>query len=227
MDTSHSPIRILLADTRTLFRVGLHRLLDQESDLRVVGEAADGTEATRLAHELNPDILLIDLHMLGTPEAPVLKRLSLNGHRIHTLVLAGTSGNDKIGEALRMGARGYVLKESETAVLVNGIHSVMRGKFWLGHEAASRPANGAGQELPGSGSEPPARMFGLTRRELQIVAAVVSGYSNREIAQKFSISEDTVKHHVTNIFDKVGVYNRLELALFAVHHRLTGTRDHE
>jgi two-component system, NarL family, nitrate/nitrite response regulator NarL len=135
-------------------------------------------------------------------------------------VLTAAIEKPEIVKALQLGAAGVVLKASATQLLFQGIRSVMAGEQWIGAQPvpdlvdALRTSDGG----PETGTGRP--RFGLTRRELEVTAAVVGGLTNREIAKRFSLSEDTVKHHLTNIFDKVGASNRLELALFAVHHRL-------
>lgn len=221
MNGSCAAIRILLADNHAIFRSGLCKLLEREPDLQVVGEAGDVSVIARLVTETVPDILLIDLHMPGVSGTEWLRQFSTNGRRISTLVLATANAKNEIAAAFRLGVRGVVLKNSSSTVLFQGIRSVMTGIFWIYDEPVSqlgaeslKPAHGASDEMP-------AKTFGLTGRELEILTAVVSGYSNREIGKGLGISEDTVKHHVTNVFDKLGVFNRLELVLFAVHHGLT------
>ncbi len=224
MDERSSGIRIVLADDRAILRAGLRSLLARESDFLVVGEAADGHEVIRLLAETKPDMLLADLNLPGLSAADILRWISSEGHRVRTLVLASADDEARIAEVLRHGARGIVLKEADTKVLFEGIRCVMEGKFWLGHKSVAR----IGKKLPGvrelSRTESRPSNFGLTRREMEIVGAIVSGFSNKEIARKLKISEDTVKHHLTSAFDKAGVYNRLELALFAIHHGLVGRR---
>jgi two-component system, NarL family, nitrate/nitrite response regulator NarL len=125
--------------------------------------------------------------------------------------------------ALQLGAAGVVLKTAPPDLLFKSIRAVILGQHWIGRECVSDLV----QALRSYAEAPPAPRvrFGLTPRELEITSAVVGGFSNKEIAKKFVLSEDTVKHHLTNIFDKVGASNRLELALFAVHHRLLEEQD--
>ncbi|MBZ5499322.1 MAG: response regulator transcription factor [Acidobacteriia bacterium] len=220
MDEKRSVIRILLADDHSIFRSGLRCLLEREPDFRIVGEAADAQETARLAREGKTDILLVSLQLPGLARTDHLRRLYGGRRKVRAVVLVPASARDEIADIFQRGASGVVLKDSAAEVLVLGIRSVMAGNLWIGTQAVARNGKGP-RKLPDlSGTKPRLRKFGLTRRELEIVAAIVSGYSNREIARKFTISEDTVKHHATNIFDKVGVCNRLELALFAIHHGL-------
>ncbi len=213
-------IKILLAGHHRILRAGLRRLLEREPGFQVLGEAEDGTEAVRLAMELKPDILVVGEGIQGSITKEVLAKFSRDGLKMGTILLAGREDASGFSEAFRRGIRGVVLKDADTSLLIRAIHCVMEGKIWLGNEAVASPGN----KLPRLSSmsripeQPP--MFALTRRELEIVATIVSGYSNKEIAKDFSISEDTVKHHLTNIFNKTGAGNRLELALFAIHHGL-------
>jgi DNA-binding NarL/FixJ family response regulator len=218
MDRS-APIRIVIADDHPIVRDGLRRLLETERDFRVVGQAADGREAVKLVGRLTPDILLLDLAMPRLPGLEVLRELAASSSPVRTILLTAAVEKRQIVEALQIGARGIVLKESATELLFKSIRTVMAGQYWVGRDAVSDLVETL-RELVLAGGEKGEKTFGLTRRELEIVSTIVAGYTNREIAQRFSLSEDTVKHHLTHIFDKLGVSNRLELAMFAVNHRL-------
>ncbi len=220
MDKKESSVRIVIADDHTIFRDGLRRLLEAEPELEVAGEAGDGAEAVAQTRELKPDVLLLDLAMPRVPGMDVLRDLSSDGDKLPTKIIVLTAAVERmeIVQALQMGARGVVMKEAATQLLMKAIRTVMSGQYWIGREAVGDIVEFMRTNPSG---EKPQRNFGLTKREMDILTTIVAGLSNKEIARKFSLSEDTVKHHLTNIFDKVGVASRLELALFAINNRLT------
>src|SRR5579872_5993343 len=214
--------RIVIADDHPIFRDGLRRLLETEPDLKVVGEACDGSEAVKLAKQLKPDILLLDLAMPKHPGLEALREMSTTPGQqlVRIILLTAAAEKNQIVEALQLGARGVVLKDSATQLLLKAIDTVMAGEYWVGRESVSNLVQYLRNLVQSSGEEARQKKFGLTPRELEIVSAVVAGYANKEIAEYFKISEDTVKHHLSNIFDKLGVSTRLELALFAVNQSL-------
>jgi two-component system, NarL family, nitrate/nitrite response regulator NarL len=216
------PVRLAIADDHPIFRDGLRRLLEADAEMKVVGEASDGAEAVKLAKAVKPDILLLDLAMPKHPGLEALRDLSMpaNATPVRVILLTAAAEKSQIVEALQLGARGVVLKDSATQLLIKAIHTVMAGEYWVGRESVSNLVQYLRTLMQSSHDEARQKKFGLTPRELEIVSAVVAGYSNKEIAEYFKISEDTVKHHLSNIFDKLGVSTRLELALFAVNQAL-------
>ena len=219
MDSNNSKIRIVIADDHAIFRDGLRRLLESEPEFEVAGEAADGTEALALVPQVRPDILLLDLAMPRMPGLETLREMAAQQSNVRVILLTAAVENRQMIEALQIGAKGVVMKEAATQILLKAIRTVMAGQYWVGREPVADMAQFLRMHAT-SQQHSKAKSYGLTRREIEILSTIVSGLSNKEIAQKFSLSEDTVKHHLTNIFDKLGVSSRLELALFAINNRL-------
>jgi two-component system, NarL family, nitrate/nitrite response regulator NarL len=211
-----SPIRILIADDHPILREGLRKLLEIEPDFVVAGEACDGHEAVERARQLRPDLLLLDLMMPGVPGLEVLRSLAAYVLPTRTILLTASIESNEIVKALQLGARGVVMKDSASQLLMKAIRTVMAGQYWIGRESVT----GLVETLRGQMFDRVEGRLGLTRRELEIIAIVTAGYTNKEIAGRLSLSEETVKHHLTKIFRKVNVSNRLELALLAVSQRL-------
>ena len=211
---SRQQVRLLIADDHPIFREGLRLLLETEVDFKVVGEASDGAVAVKLARQLKPDVLLLDLAMPKHQGLEALRELSLpvTATPVCVILLTASAEKSQIVEALHLGARGVVLKDSSTQFLFKAIKTVMAGEYWVGRERVSNLVQYL-RKLTQSTQDEAQTKFRLTPRELEIVSAVVAGCSNKEIAEAFKISEDTVKHHLSNIFDEFGVATRLELAL--------------
>jgi len=209
------PVRIVIADDHPIFRDGLKKLLESEPGFTVVGEADDGAAAIRAVQTLEPDLLLLDVAM---PKLGGIETLAaLQGHATSVLILTAGISDAAVVRAFQLGARGIVTKEAATRQLLDGIRRVMSGRYVVGEGAVESMAQALARP-PGERE----RRFNLTWRELDIISAIVAGESNKAIADRLSISVQTVKHHLTSIFDKTGVSSRLELALFAVNHRIIG-----
>jgi len=209
MDTQR--IRIVIADDHAIFRDGLRRLLATQEDFQVIGEASDGKEAIAIATDLRPDVLLLDLAMPRVPGMEVLRELAHQEVAVRTILLTAAIQPFAVTSALQLGARGIVLKASPPEMLLKSIRSVCEGQFWVGSEPITAWTR-TGQASSGG--------FGLTSREIEIISAIKEGSSNREIASKLAISEETVKRHLSNIYAKLGVSSRLELAVLASEQHL-------
>ena len=183
------------------------------------GEAGDAGEIVSRVRQLQPDLLLLDVALPGVSGVDALRDLAEPDSRCRVLLLTAAIEQDQLVAALRLGASGVVLKDAPTAILLKAIRSVVAGDFWIGRERVASLVRAL--RPPGTHHDPalPAD-HGLTVRERVIVSGVVAAFGNREIAQSLGISEKTVKQHLTNIFDKLGVSTRVELAMFAVRHNL-------
>jgi two-component system, NarL family, nitrate/nitrite response regulator NarL len=217
MTKSKQAIRILVADDHAIFRDGLRKLLEGADDVQIVGEASNGVECTKMLAKLKPDILLLDLRMPEKDGLGVLEEVNFDTLPTRVIVLTAAEDDRDVVRAMRLGARGVVLKQSASDLLVKSIRKVHEGEIWLDNRMtaevidAFKKSSEAGQRR-----EKPL----LSDREKEIVQLVAQGFRNREIGEKLFISEQTVKNHLHNIFDKLGVSDRLELALYAIHHRL-------
>jgi DNA-binding NarL/FixJ family response regulator len=219
MAITPKPICIVIADDHHLVREGLRKLLEHQPEFKVVGEAANGLEALEHVKALKPDVLLLDLAMPRMNGLEVLRELGDAVEQVRTVLLTASIEPEETLQALRSGARGVVLKESAAHVLFKCIRALMDGEYWVGHERIGDVLRTL-RELSLAPSREAAPASHLTPRELQVVGAIVDGATNRDIARLFGLSEQTVKNHLSHIYDKLGVSNRLELALYAVHHRL-------
>ena len=220
MDNNLHPIRVVIADEQPVFRRGLRRLLEFAHGLQVLGEASDAPGTVKLVRQLKPDILLLDLPLSRGFELQGAINFATYLAPVRTLVMLTATDRTHIVEAFRLGAHGIVLKTSPQEVLLQSIQSVMTGHYWLESESVGILVEAVRDLLTQGNGVTSRKEYGLTPRELDIIAKIASGHSNKEVGEEFSISERTVKHHLTNIFSKVGVSSRLQLALFAVNHHL-------
>jgi DNA-binding NarL/FixJ family response regulator len=210
-------VRIVIADEYPIFRDGLRRLLETDPGLQIVGEAGPESNAVALVRALAPDILLLGPLPGAGLASETLRQLADAGVSVRTILLVKAIDTAEVADSLQFGACGVLSKDSGADLLFRCIDSVMAGYNWVGHERAS---NIAASVRRFAAARRQTQMFGLTRREQEIVRAVIDGDTNKEIARRFEISENTVKRHLMHIFDKVGASSRIELALFAGHHRL-------
>jgi two-component system, NarL family, nitrate/nitrite response regulator NarL len=221
VSTPHArSIRIVVADDHPVVRYGVKNMLVQESGFEVVGEAEDGDVAITQTLELEPDILLLDLSMPRLPGLEAMRAIMTKSPRVKIILLTATISTQQIIEALQIGARGILLKESVAGDLTKSLRAVLSGDYWIGGERVANLLQALRELMAQAAAVPERKTYGLTPRELEVVTCIVEGCSNRDIAKQFTISEETVKRHLSNIFDKTGVSTRLELALFSIAHKL-------
>jgi DNA-binding NarL/FixJ family response regulator len=218
-------ITIVIADDHPSLRDGLRRRFEIEPDLKVIGEASNAADVVHRVLELKPDILLLDLRMPPQPRAEKSPRggldawtaVRVSGSMTRTILFATDLETPEIVEAIELGVCGFLVKNAAPELLIESIRTVMSGACWEGTKTV--PTFHA--LLTTMGEELNKRKFGLTPRELDVVSAIVRhSMANKDIAQFFDITEDTVKKHVSKIYDKLGVSNRLELDHFAREHKL-------
>lgn len=217
-------IRILLADDHPVVRIGVRNMLQADEGFDVIGEASDGDEAIAQTLELLPDILLLDLLMPRLPGLEAMRAIMNGSPSVKIILLTSTITSQQVIEALQIGARGIVLKDAVTDHLTTAIRAVASGDYWIG---GKRVVNlvAALHDLMQKAGTPERKTFGLTPREMEVVGCIVEGCSNRDVAKQFGLSEETVKRHLSNIFDKTGVSTRLELAMFAIAHQLVAPQN--
>jgi two-component system nitrate/nitrite response regulator NarL len=213
--------RILLIDDHTLFREGLQELLSRH-DIETVGAVGDGETGIRLARELLPDVILLDMRMPTMNGLEVLRRLRQGGLRMPIVMLTTSTEESDLIECLRNGAQGYLLKEMEPGDLVDALEEIIEGKTVVAPHLAQllvRVVQGQPEPVP----DQPGPFDALTPREGEILSLLAEGQSNKVIARNLGISDGTVKLHVKAILRKLGVHSRVEAAVLAVQHSLSGS----
>jgi len=222
------PVRVVISDDESLFRSCLRHLLtvppavikhvyEVEVGLGfdVVGEAGTGEETVSVVRSVRPDLLLVDLSMPRMTGLQALRELAPLRDSLRTILLAGTINRADLLTAVELGVHGVLLKDSTTELLFEAIVGVMAGQCWVGQTLVNDLMQAMRTLMHPSGGADRKQTFKLTPRERDVLSLVVAGCANGEIADRFTVSEDTVKHHLTRIYDKVGAANRLELALMA------------
>jgi len=203
--------RVLIADDQTLFRSGLARLLDGDDRVSVVGEAVDGADAVKLALSLKPDVVLMDIKMPNLDGIEATRRIVSENPKIKVLMLTTFEADNHVIQSLKAGASGYVLKDSQAGAIVSSILAVVAGERVM----ASAVANRVLEMLTGA-TTPKEFYDGLTAREVEILKMVATGMANKQIAYKLGISEKTVRNHVSNMYEKLDIYDRAQAVLYAV-----------
>ena len=218
MEDPEPRTRIAIVDDHAVLRDALKHLLELEPDFQVSAVGADGADALRIVQEIRPDVLLLDVSMPKVNGLDALARIPRVGTRV--IVLTASIAEPDLIRALRLGARGIVLKKTGGRVLAEHIRRVMEGRCVIDPEVLGSAAQAVSQ-----GSQPQAPSFSLTPREHDVLAAIAQGVTNRVVAQSLSVSIETVKHHLTSMFEKAGVSTRLELVLLAIDRGLVRPPD--
>src|ERR1700737_1066912 len=204
-------VRVLISDDQTLFRSGLARLLEEDPRVQVVGQAVDGVDVVKRAAALKPDVILMDLKMPNVDGVEATRRISAEQPGVKVLVLATFDADSYVLQALRAGASGYVLKDSQPAAIVSSILAVMAGERVMANAVANRVLD----MLTGT-STPKEFYDGLTAREIEILKLIATGQPNKQIARRLGISEKTVRNHVSHMYEKLQIYDRSHAVLYAV-----------
>ncbi|MBI4466988.1 MAG: response regulator transcription factor [Acidobacteria bacterium] len=213
-------IKVAVADDHPIYRLGLCKLLEPEPDLTLVGEASNGMEAVLLAEKYDPDILLLDLKMPVMDGIEVLSELAKRKLRTRVILMMANADRDKAVRGVRLGARGILFKDTDPSLLAKSVRKVFEGEVWIDNPILSQ----ALETLVSKPAAPPGvsgqRDARLSSREMEVVRCVAMGLRNKEVADKLGVSEATVKNHLTSIYSKLGVSDRLELILYAIHNRI-------
>lgn len=215
MVTEARTVRVLIADDQTLFRSGLARLLAEDPRLTLVGQAADGVDVVKKAAALKPDIVLMDLKMPGLDGVEATAKIVASQPDVKVLVLTTFDADRYVLQALRAGASGYVLKDSEPVAIASSIMAVLSGERVMAGAVANRVLD----MLTGA-STPKEFYDGLTAREVEILKLMATGKPNKQIAFSLKISEKTVRNHISHIYEKLQIYDRAQAVLYAVRKNL-------
>ena len=210
-------IKVLIADDHKMFRQGLRMLFEMEPDIKVVGEARDGVEVQELARTLEPDIILMDINMPGADGVEATRRILKEQPGISVVILTMFREDEHVFQAIRAGAKGYLLKDADSAEVVRALRTVAGGASVLDPAMTSKVFNQF--RLMADLSEKSNRE-GLTDRELEILGLIAEGASNREIGDKLHLSEKTIKNYITSIFQKLKMSDRTQAAVYALQHGL-------
>jgi two-component system nitrate/nitrite response regulator NarL len=216
-----NPIRVLIVDDHTLFRSGIRLLLERQVGFEVVGEASDGLEGIKRAKQLKPDVVLLDLHMSGTCGLAAIPLLREEVPQTEIIMLTVSEDTDDLLEALRAGARGYLLKNIETDFLLDSIRRAAAGESVMSSQMTGKLADVMRTPQRVVSNTHPDK---LTPREREIIALLASGASNKEIARMLDLAESTVKIHVQGILRKLDLASRVQAAVYAVEHGLVSEK---
>ncbi|MDH5357126.1 MAG: response regulator [Gammaproteobacteria bacterium] len=217
-------IRILLIDDHSLFRSGIKSLLESQDEFEVVAEASNGLDGIKLAKTLKPDVILLDLHMPGTNGLQTLQVLQQDVPESQVLMLTVSEDAQDLLQALRAGARGYLLKNIEIDFLVDSIHQAIKGESVISPQMAAKLADVIREPDPLQSIQQ--QTIHLTPRESEIIVLLARGESNKGIARTLDLAESTVKIHVQGILRKLNLSSRVQAAVYAVEHGLVPSTEH-
>ena len=215
-----TPVRIIVCDDHALFREGLARLLDEQPDFQVVGKAADGQELVEKTLELRPDVILLDVVMPGMDGIGAVRTQQRRKIPVRILMLSAFDEERFVLDAWKAGIHGYILKDTATQELVRAVRCVADGEVWIGEGFLSRIMDKYRAAVEGQLEDRASQPGGLTPREREVLELVATGLRNKEIAARLFVSEKTVKTHLTHIYQRLGLKDRVEVALYAIRHGL-------
>lgn len=217
-------IRVLVLHDHLLIRAGLCAVLNASTLCRVVGEAGDIATMIRILHEHKPDVVILGWNLSQQDDMSALLALSAFEPSVGILVYGVQSDSTGITRAMQLGVKGILSSETTSESLCDAIRRVVEGQYVIGQAGMVSLVQSATGPKPQTAFQRMRHKYGITRREYEVISELVAGYSSGEIAQRLSLSTNTLKHHMSHIFDKLGVANRLELVLFAVHHGIASDR---
>ncbi|MGH9789332.1 MAG: response regulator [Candidatus Acidiferrales bacterium] len=213
-------IKVAVVDDHPLYRQGVIRLLEPEEDLTVVAEASNGMEAVLLIERYQPDVLLMDLKMPVMDGLQTLNEISKRRLNARVIIMISNDERDKAVRAVRLGARGILFKDADPTLLAKSIRKVYAGEVWIDNPILSQALESLLTRPTASAAPAEANDSKLSNREMEVVRCVAMGLRNKEVADKLGITEATVKNHLTGVYAKLGVNDRLELILYAIHNKL-------
>ncbi len=226
---STPPIRVLIADAYPVVLEGLRTILAKSPGILIIGESSDGAEAIEKVAQLSPDVVILDLKLPRVDGLGVIRSLQTRAPNVKVILFAGSEQKVDFVEAMKLGCSGILVKDAPTNLVEKSIQKVYAGEIWLDSNTTAAvirqfasPAEfqSTAPAAPLTNGKPARERAQLSQREREIIVLIAQGYKNKEIAEKMFITEQTVKNHLHNVFDKLGVSDRLELALYAIHNSL-------
>jgi len=220
-----TPIRVLIVDGHPIVLEGLRMVLARQTEIDIVGEASDGVEAIEKTVSLDPDVVLMELKLPRVDGLTVLRSIQARAPRSKVILFSSSENKEEFVEAMKLGCLGILSKDAPTSLIEKSVNKVHAGEIWLDSNTTAAVIRqfASPTEFPamhGGNGKSSRERAQLSQREREIIILIAQGYKNKEIAEKMFITEQTVKNHLHNVFDKLGVSDRLELALYAIHNSL-------